>query len=121
MSATIIAVISIVISGIALAGVVISLILQARQLRASLLQASRITHSETIRMAFENPKIVAEAWGLDDPEALAKSAYINWVIQHLRMGFSLKITTPAAVRTEVTRMFRAQFPRDWWTTAQPVL
>jgi Family of unknown function (DUF6082) len=120
MSATIIATISIVISAIALVGAAISLILQARQLRMSLLQSLRTTHAETIRMAFDHPEIVAKVEGDDDPELVAKTAYVNWNMQHLKMTFLLKSTSRDLLQSEAERMFQAQFVRDFWKNAEPV-
>jgi Family of unknown function (DUF6082) len=120
MSATIIATISITISAIALVGAAIGLIFQARQLRMGVLQSLRVAHSESIRMAFDNPRIVAETEGEDDPDLVAKSAYVNWNMQHLRMSFLLRAAPPVVVQSEAERMFKAQFVRDWWESAGPV-
>jgi len=120
MSATTIATISIVISAIAPAGAAISLIFQNRQLRISLLQSFRAVHSESTRMALDNPKVVAEVEGEDDPDLVAKSAYVNWNMQHLKMSFLLESTHRDLVQSEAERMFKAQFARDWWKGAEPV-
>lgn len=120
MSATIIAVISILISATALIGVVVSLILQARQLRASLLQASRATHAETVRMVFDHPEVLADILGRDDPEWIKKATYVNWVMQHIKMAFSQKVITSAGARKEVAELFRGQFSREWWASARPL-
>jgi hypothetical protein len=118
MSATVIATISIAISAIALVGAAISLIFQARQLRLSLLQSLRTTHAETIRMALDHPEIVAKVEGNDDPELIAKRAYVNWNMQHLRMSFLLKSASRDLVQSEAELMFQAQFVRDFWKSAE---
>ena len=120
MSTTIIATISIVISAIALIAAAISLIFQARQLRISRLQSFRTLHAESIKMAFDNPRIVAEAEGEDDPDLVAKSAYVNWNMQHLKMSFLLRSTHRDLVQSEAERMFKTQFVRDWRKSAEPV-
>jgi hypothetical protein len=120
MSATIIATISIVISAIALVGAAVSLIFQSRQLRISLLQSLRTMHAESTQMAFDHPEIVAKIEGDDDPELVAKSVYVNWNMQHLKMSFLLKSTPRDLVQSEAGRMFQAQFVRDFWKNAEPV-
>ena len=69
-------------------------------------------------MAFDNPKLVADAVGASDPEVLAKSAYINWIFQHLRMNYFLGLYSRDKVRAQVESMFEAEFPRYWWVMAR---
>ena len=120
MNATTIATVSIVISAIALVGATVSLIFQARQLRISLLQSLRTMHAESTRMAFDHPEIVAKVEGDDDPELVAKSVYVNWNMQHMKMSFLLRSTPRDLVRTEAELMFKAPFVRDFWKSARPV-
>jgi Family of unknown function (DUF6082) len=71
-------------------------------------------------MAFDHPEIVAKVEGDDDPELVAKSAYVNWNMQHLKMTFLLKSAPRDLVRSEAELMFKAEFVRDFWKSAGPV-
>jgi hypothetical protein len=113
-----IAIISTLISSIALAGVAISLFLQARQLRSAQLEASRTAQSGLITMALTNSRLVSEALGEPDSNTFAKSVYINWRFKYMELSYSLGAISAAAVRNQAMIMFKAEFPRTWWTTAR---
>ena len=114
-----IAIISILISSIALVAVAVSLLLQARQLRASQIQTSRAAQVELIKLAFDNRELVSEIYG-DKSEDYLKGAYINWFVKYLELSYSMKVISEDSTRLQITRLFTADYPYEWWARVRDV-
>jgi hypothetical protein len=65
-------------------------------------------------MGFDKPDLIAGVLGERDPELLAKNMYVNWIVQHLRVNYILKVDPPIAVRNQLALLFKAELPRQWW-------
>jgi Family of unknown function (DUF6082) len=114
-----IAIISILISSIALVAVAVSLLLQARQLRASQIQTSRAAQVELIKLAFDNRELVSEIYG-NKSEDYFKGAYINWLVKYLELSYSMKVISEDSARLQITRLFTADYPYEWWARVRDV-
>jgi hypothetical protein len=114
-----IAIISTLISSIALVGVAVSLLLQARQLRANQIQTSRAAQVELIKLAVDNRELVSEIYG-EKPEAYLKGTYINWFIKYLELSYSMKVISKDSVQLQITRLFTADYPYEWWARVRDV-
>jgi|SRR5579875_475258 len=116
----IIALISTLISSIALAGVAISLLLQARQLRTSQLQAARGLQAELIKLGFDNPDLISDTLAVQDINNYLRGSFVNWCLKSLELGYLTGIYSPESIQVQVTILFGAEFPRDWWGGARDV-
>ena len=113
----IIAIISTLISSIALAGVAASLFLQARQLRVSQLQASRAAHFEYIRLLLDRPELATNIFA---EQFRPESSVLNWYLKYFELSYLMRAASRDSVLIQITEMFAANYPYEWWKIARPI-
>lgn len=111
------------ISVLALVGISFSLILQAREAKAAREHASRVTHSELLRMAMENPAY-RECWGpledsLDETEQ-QQQIYTNLILSYWQSRFEVGMFSEAHLRAGGSDMFAAAPGRRFWAETRQV-
>lgn len=115
-----IAITSTLISSIALVGIAVSLLLQSRQLRISQLEALRIVQYNLLRMALDNPELIASLVEDRDPESFTKGIFLNWRSKVLELNYEVNAMSADSVRLQAKLMFGGQFSRDWWSETKPI-
>lgn len=113
------AVISTLISSVALVGVMIGLLLQVRQIRISNLQTFRASNAELIRMSIDYPESFTDPTGTvpSDQTSARRWVLMNWQMQHLWFGYSIRAVRESALRLILAGLFVTRFRREWWEYA----
>lgn len=111
------------LSVLALVGVGASLVLQARESKANREQASRLIHTDLLKMAMDDPAYL-ECWGpyysSDDPVETRQALYVNMVLSYWESRYELGQLTEAHLREAAAHMFRAAPGRRFWADARSV-
>ena len=112
---------SALLSAFALAGIVVTLVLQARDTKVSREQGQRLTHSELLKMALENP-VYRRAWGPvlpgRDPDADLQQIYVNLIFSSWQMSFELKTMDERLLREVTSSLFKGAPGRRFWAGAR---
>ncbi|MDB4873491.1 MAG: hypothetical protein JWL97_4495 [Gemmatimonadales bacterium] len=105
------------LSVFALAGVAASLVLQARESKANREQASRLIHTDLVKMAMDDPAYL-ECWGqyssATEPVALRQAMYVNLILSYWESRYELGQLTETHLREGATHMFQAPPGRQFW-------
>lgn len=105
------------LSVLALAGVAASLILQARESKANREQASRVIHTDLLKMAMDDPAYL-ECWGpyssATDPVAQRQYLYVNLILSYWESRYELGQFSDIHLREGAAHMFRAQPGLRFW-------
>jgi hypothetical protein len=109
-----IAIVSTLISSVALLGVATGLFLQARQLRTNQTQAARASQIELMRLAIENPDLVAKSLGVEDPDAFIKNTVRNWYLGHLSTSYDIRTLAKPHLKRLIAELFASEESRLWW-------
>jgi hypothetical protein len=111
------------LSVLALVGISASLILQAREAKVAREHASRVTHSELLQMAMEDP-VYRECWGPVDrsrsEKELRQHAYTNLIVSYWQSRFEIGTFSEAHLRAGAAEMFAGAPGRRFWVTAGPM-
>lgn len=111
------------LSVLALVGISVSLILQAREAKAAREHASRVTHSELLQMAIEDP-VYRECWGPVDhsrsERELQQHIYTNLIVSYWQSRFELGMFSEAHLRAGASEMFAAVPGRRFWAATRNV-
>jgi hypothetical protein len=109
------------LSVLALVGISASLILQAREAKVAREHASRVTHSELLQMAMDDPAY-RECWGPVDPSRsereLRQHAYTNLIVSYWQSRFEIGTFNEAHLRAGAAAMFAGAPGRRFWATAR---
>lgn len=113
---------SALLSVIALVGVAASLIFQSRELKSAREQTLRMSHSEFMRLAMEDP-LYAEIWAPLNPpgnfSVQRQHMYVNLVISHWEMEYVLGNMTDEHLRAIAHGVFSTAAGRRYWQYARP--
>ena len=105
----------------ALAGVAASLVLQARESKANREHASRLVHTDLLKMAMEDPAYL-ECWGpyssSTDAIAQRQAMYVNLILSYWEGRYELGQLSDAHLREGAAHMFQAQPGRQFWADAR---
>lgn len=109
------------LSVLALAGVAASLVLQARESKANREHASRLIHTDLLKMAMDDPAYL-ECWGpyssATDPLARRQAMYVNLILSYWESRYELGQLTEAHLREAASHMFGASPGREFWADAR---
>jgi hypothetical protein len=111
------------LSVLALVGISFSLILQAREAKAAREHASRLTHTDLLQLAMDDP-VYRECWG---PAGASRNEreqrqhiYTNLIISYWQSRFEVGMFSEAHLRAGAARMFSAAPGRRFWATTRRV-
>ncbi|MEV0403016.1 DUF6082 family protein [Actinoallomurus sp. NPDC050550] len=111
------------LSVLALVGVGVSLVLQARESKANREQASRLIHTDLLKMAMDDPAYL-ECWGpyysTDDPVETRQALYVNMIVSYWESRYELGQLTETHLREAAAHMFRAAPGRRFWADARSI-
>lgn len=114
---------SALLSVLALIGISVSLILQARENKANREQALRVSHTDLMRKAMEDP-LYARVWGALTPpgdfDSQREHMYVNLIISHWEMEYGLGAITEEHLRAIARGLFAEEAGRRYWRFARPV-
>lgn len=109
------------LSVLALVGISVSLMLQAREAKAAREHASRVTHSELLQMAMDDP-VFRECWGPVDTsrsdDEVRQHIYTNLIVSYWQSRFELGTLSEAHLRVGAAGMFSAAPGRRFWAAAR---
>jgi hypothetical protein len=109
------------LSVFALAGVAASLVLQARESKANREHASRLVHTDLLKMAMDDPAYL-ECWGpyssATDPVALRQAMYVNLILSYWEARYELGQLSDVHLRAGAAHMFQAEPGRRFWADAR---
>jgi hypothetical protein len=109
------------LSVLALGGVAVSLVLQARESKANREHASRLIHTDLLKMAMDD-RAYLECWGpyssATDPVALRQAMYVNLILSYWETRWELGQLSEVHLRQGAAHMFRATPGRDFWADAR---
>lgn len=109
------------LSVLALGGVAVSLVLQARESKANREHASRLIHTDLLKMAMDD-RAYLECWGpyssATDPVAQRQAMYVNLILSYWESRWELGQLSEVHLRAAAAHMFRAAPGRDFWADAR---
>jgi hypothetical protein len=109
------------LSVLALGGVAVSLVLQARESKASREHASRLIHTDLLKMAMDD-RAYLECWGpyssATDPIAQRQAMYVNLILSYWENRWELGQLSEVHLRKAAAHMFRATPGRAFWADAR---
>ncbi|GAA4496370.1 hypothetical protein GCM10023191_038330 [Actinoallomurus oryzae] len=105
------------LSVLALGGVAVSLVLQARESKANREHASRLIHTDLLKMAMDDPAYL-ECWGpyssATDPVTQRQAMYVNLILSYWESRWELGQFSEVHLREAAAHMFRATPGRNFW-------
>ncbi|MFB9830962.1 DUF6082 family protein [Actinoallomurus acaciae] len=109
------------LSVLALGGVAVSLVLQARESKANREHASRLIHTDLLKMAMDDPAYL-ERWGpyssATDPVAQRQAMYVNLILSYWESRYELGQLSETHLREAAAHMFRATPGRNFWADSR---
>ena len=109
------------LSVLALGGVAVSLVLQSRESKANREHASRLIHTDLLKMAMDD-RAYLECWGpyssATDPVAQRQAMYVNLILSYWESRWELGQLSETHLRAAAAHMFRATPGRDFWADAR---
>ncbi|MEV0805338.1 DUF6082 family protein [Micromonospora sp. NPDC050200] len=112
---------SAILAALALIGVVTSLTLQAREAKAAREQALRALHTDLMKMAIDDPRLL-ECWGpieeSTDLDWFRKHVYTNLIVSHWQLMWEVDVLTEPHLEVLADQFFQGAAGRRFWAEAR---